>query len=126
MFVLFRRSDDSSDTEKYLMRSGSDQLYLDDADAMFKLNSKKKVRSSALTAYTSNIEIADEALNENMVDSETPTTVSGKDSIVSGWKRKDNVSIFDFANCSVIKLLTYKEACKSQLPLPSNFYLVCF
>lgn len=90
---LFCRSDDSSDTENYLMRSGSDQLYLDDTDAMFRINYKKKVRPATMTTFAPNIEVADEALNEYMGGSETPTTNSEKDSLVTGWKRKDNVNI---------------------------------
>ncbi|XP_065226318.1 bridge-like lipid transfer protein family member 3B isoform X2 [Planococcus citri] len=86
------RSDDSSDTENYLLRNGSDQLYLDDADAMFRINYKKKVRTATMEV-TSNIEIADEALCEYGSTLNTPTTTpSEKDSFGSTYKRKDCVA----------------------------------
>lgn len=76
------------------MRSGSDQFYLDDSDAMFKINYRKKPRN-VVSNYSANIEIADEALNEYIGTVETPiTTPSEKDSIASIYKRKYRVMNF--------------------------------
>lgn len=90
-FIGAYRSDDSSDTENYLLRSGSDQLYLDDADCMFRIDCRKKVRNVTIVDASANVEIADEAY-EAAPAVETPiTTSSERDSFLSSFKRKDLV-----------------------------------
>ncbi len=77
------------------MRSGSDMLYLNDANAMFRINVRKKARNIANIEYTANVEVADDALDECTSNLEShASSPSEKDSVGNLMRRKDCVSNF--------------------------------